>query len=92
MLDYAEELRRLREQILNRGPSDPSLSDDAFMEATQRDAQAASADRVSALIHSAAARRNIAPAQRGPGEADTLLRRRAMRREELADVPLACRR
>jgi hypothetical protein len=85
---YAEELRRLREQIINRAPVDPSLSDDAFLEASQRDAQNAGADRVSALIHSAASRRNIAPAQRGPGEADTLLRRRAMRREELADVPM----
>lgn len=82
--EVAAQMQAIREQILNRKPvtDDPSLSDEAFLEATRQDRTANAQSQVAALIHSAAARKNIAPLP-VQSQSDILLRRRAMRNDDL---------
>ncbi len=83
----AERLRLVREQILNRRPvtEDPALSDEAFLEASRKDRAANTQEQVLSLIQSAASRKNIAP-QPVQSQQEILLKRRAMRKDDLPDL------
>lgn len=74
MTPYDERLRELQARL--RTTEDPSLSDDAFMDALERDRQRTHLDRLSSSLHGAFSRREVKPVER-ESEARELLQRKA---------------
>ncbi len=80
---YEERLRELQARL--RTADDPSLSDEAFLEAQDRDAAAAKGGRISAALQGAFSRGQVTPVER-ESEAKALMQARALRAQGIDEA------